>query len=82
VRCREANVQSLRRSSYLPDSVEHQAGQGRRRGLCDPTTDARQPPVALTDPPLKLLLLDRPGRGGSFNHLGVEVSDTDAVEAE
>jgi catechol 2,3-dioxygenase-like lactoylglutathione lyase family enzyme len=37
---------------------------------------------ALTDPPLKLVLLERPGQGGSLNHLGVEVSDTGAVEAE
>src|SRR5438067_8916949 len=37
---------------------------------------------ALTEPPLKLVLLERPGLGGSLNHLGVEVADTDAVEAE
>ena len=28
------------------------------------------------------MLLDRPGQGGSFNHLGVEVSDTSTVGAE
>ena len=37
---------------------------------------------ALADPPLKLVLLENPGQGGSLNHLGVEVPDTDAVEAE
>src|SRR5437763_9274964 len=37
---------------------------------------------ALTEPPLKLVLLERPGLGGSLNHLGVEVADTDAVKAE
>ena len=37
---------------------------------------------AITEPPLKLVLLENPGRGGSLNHLGVEVSDVDMVEAE
>ena len=37
---------------------------------------------AIADPPLKLVLLENPGHGGSLNHLGVEVPDTDAVEAE
>ena len=37
---------------------------------------------AITDPPLKLVLLENPGQGGSINHLGVEVSDTGAVGAE
>jgi catechol 2,3-dioxygenase-like lactoylglutathione lyase family enzyme len=37
---------------------------------------------AITEPPLKLVLLENPGQGGSLNHLGVEVADTDAVEAE
>jgi catechol 2,3-dioxygenase-like lactoylglutathione lyase family enzyme len=37
---------------------------------------------AITEPPLKLVLLENPGQGGSLNHLGVEVSDTDTVDAE
>jgi catechol 2,3-dioxygenase-like lactoylglutathione lyase family enzyme len=37
---------------------------------------------AVAEPPLKLVLLENPGRGGSINHLGVEVADTDAVDAE
>lgn len=37
---------------------------------------------AIAEPPLKLVLLENPGRGGSLNHLGVEVADTGAVEAE
>jgi catechol 2,3-dioxygenase-like lactoylglutathione lyase family enzyme len=36
---------------------------------------------AIAEPPLKLVLLENPGRGGSLNHLGIEVSDTDAVDA-
>ena len=37
---------------------------------------------AVAEPPLKLILMENPGQGGSLNHLGVEVADTDAVEAE
>ncbi len=37
---------------------------------------------AVADPPLKLVLLENPGQGGSLNHLGVEVPGTGAVEAE
>jgi catechol 2,3-dioxygenase-like lactoylglutathione lyase family enzyme len=36
---------------------------------------------AIADPPLKLVLLENRGHGGSLNHLGVEVPDTDAVDA-
>lgn len=37
---------------------------------------------AITDPPLKLVLLENPGQGGTLNHLGVEVASPDAVRAE
>ena len=37
---------------------------------------------AVAEPPLKLVLLENPGQGGSLNHLGVEVADTETVEAE
>jgi catechol 2,3-dioxygenase-like lactoylglutathione lyase family enzyme len=37
---------------------------------------------ALAEPPLKLVLLENPGQGGTLNHLGVEVKDTGTVEAE
>ena len=37
---------------------------------------------AITEPPLKLVLLENPGQGGTLNHLGVEVEDTATVEAE
>ncbi len=37
---------------------------------------------AITEPPLKLVLLEHPGDGGTLNHLGVEVSDVDTVDAE
>ena len=34
---------------------------------------------AIAEPPLKLVLLENPGKGGSLNHLGVEVETTTAV---
>jgi catechol 2,3-dioxygenase-like lactoylglutathione lyase family enzyme len=50
------------------------------------TTPAKTRPgyanFAVADPPLKLVLIENPGHGGSLNHLGVEVADTDQVDAE
>ncbi|MGW5138379.1 ArsI/CadI family heavy metal resistance metalloenzyme [Nocardia beijingensis] len=37
---------------------------------------------AVTEPPLKLVLIENPGHGGSVNHLGVEVEDSEKVHAE
>jgi len=37
---------------------------------------------AIAEPPLKLVLIENPGHGGSINHLGVEVDGTAAVDAE
>jgi len=37
---------------------------------------------AVAQPPLKLILIENQGQGGSINHLGVEVADTDAVDSE
>jgi catechol 2,3-dioxygenase-like lactoylglutathione lyase family enzyme len=37
---------------------------------------------AIVEPPLKLVLLENPGKGGTINHLGVEVESSDAVHAE
>jgi catechol 2,3-dioxygenase-like lactoylglutathione lyase family enzyme len=37
---------------------------------------------AITEPPLKLVLIEGEGQGGTLNHLGVEVAGTDAVDAE
>jgi catechol 2,3-dioxygenase-like lactoylglutathione lyase family enzyme len=36
---------------------------------------------AVADPPVKLVLIENPGRGGTLNHLGVEVADTAEVDA-
>ncbi|ORA13444.1 ArsI/CadI family heavy metal resistance metalloenzyme [Mycobacterium arosiense] len=37
---------------------------------------------AVDEPPLKLVLLENPGHGGSLNHLGVEVTSSDAVHTQ
>ena len=37
---------------------------------------------AVTEPPLKLVLLENPGQGGTLNHLGIEVPDIGTVDAE
>ena len=36
---------------------------------------------AVAEPPLKLVLIENPGQGGTLNHLGVEVADTATVDA-
>ena len=50
------------------------------------TTPAKRKPgyanFAVAEPPLKLVLIENPGHGGSINHLGVEVGTTAIVEAE
>jgi catechol 2,3-dioxygenase-like lactoylglutathione lyase family enzyme len=37
---------------------------------------------AIANPPLKLVLLENPGQGGTLNHLGIEVESPDMVDAE
>ena len=37
---------------------------------------------AIADPPLKLVLLENPGQGGTLNHLGVEVESSEQVHTE
>jgi len=36
----------------------------------------------IADPPLKLVLLENAGSGGSLNHLGIEVESSEVVHAE
>jgi predicted enzyme related to lactoylglutathione lyase len=36
---------------------------------------------AIAEPPLKLVLIETKGDGGTLNHLGVEVATTDDVDA-
>ena len=37
---------------------------------------------AVVEPPLKLVLIENPGQGGSVNHLGVEVESSEQVHSE
>jgi catechol 2,3-dioxygenase-like lactoylglutathione lyase family enzyme len=37
---------------------------------------------AIAEPPLKLVLVENPGHGGTLNHLGVEVESTEEVHEE
>ncbi|RVW02599.1 ArsI/CadI family heavy metal resistance metalloenzyme [Rhodococcus spongiicola] len=37
---------------------------------------------AIAEPPLKLVLFENPGKGGTVNHLGVEVESSEEVHAE
>jgi lactoylglutathione lyase len=37
---------------------------------------------AIAEPPLKLVLVENPGRGGTLNHLGVEVESSEEVHEE
>jgi lactoylglutathione lyase len=37
---------------------------------------------AIADPALKLVLLENPGKGGTLNHLGVEVQSSETVHTE
>lgn len=37
---------------------------------------------AVAEPPLKLVLLENPGKGGTLNHLGVEVQSSEQVHGE
>lgn len=50
------------------------------------TTPAKVKPgyanFAVADPPVKLVLLENPGHGGTINHLGVEVDSSETVHRE
>ena len=50
------------------------------------TTPAKVRPgyanFAVAFPPLKLVLLENPGKGGTINHLGIEVTDSAKVHGE
>ncbi|MCM6772377.1 VOC family protein [Nocardia sp. CDC159] len=37
---------------------------------------------AIAEPPLKLVLIENPGRGGGINHLGIEVESSEQVHGE
>ncbi len=56
----------------LLQAVQHRAGQ-RKPGYAN---------FAIAEPPLKLVLLENPGNGGTLNHLGVEVQSSEKVHEE
>lgn len=64
------------------DDLDHAVDFYRRLFATPP--HKRRPGYAnfeVADPPLKLVLLERPGAGGALNHLGVEVATTGEVRA-
>lgn len=65
------NVDSLDEAVAFYTAARYRAGQA-SAGLRD----------AVASSPLKLVLLENPGKGGTLNHLGVEVADTATVHAE
>jgi len=63
----------------------HRAVRGLLRKLFGTEPAKRRPGYAnfaIAEPPLKLVLLEDRGQGGSLNHLGIEVADTDMIDAE
>ena len=60
------------------DRLLHRASSAPSRPRSSPATPTSPSPSR----PLKLVLIENPGHGGSLNHLGVEVADTDTVDAE
>jgi catechol 2,3-dioxygenase-like lactoylglutathione lyase family enzyme len=79
---REAVVSRVQLALNVDDLAESIAFYTRLFG----TGPAKQRPgyanFAIAEPPLKLILMENPGQGGSLNHLGVEVADTGTVDAE
>jgi catechol 2,3-dioxygenase-like lactoylglutathione lyase family enzyme len=67
------NVDDLERSVAFYSTLLGAEPAKRRPGYAN---------FAVTQPPLKLVLIERPGQGGSLNHLGIEVADTDSVDTE
>ncbi len=54
---------------------------GRLFGTAPAKVRAGYANFAVAEPPLKLVLIEKPGAGGTLNHLGVEVAETADVEA-
>ncbi len=75
----------ISRASAHPQRRRHRPGGHVLRPAGRYRADQRRPGYAnfaIAEPPLKLVLLENAGQGGSLDHLGVEVPDTDTVEAE
>lgn len=73
-----SRVQLALNVDNLDDAVDYY----RRLFNTEPAVKPGYANFAVAEPPMKLILMENPGRGGSINHLGVEVSDVETVESE
>jgi catechol 2,3-dioxygenase-like lactoylglutathione lyase family enzyme len=67
------NVEDLDQAIMFYSKLFHAEPAKRKPGYAN---------FAIADPPLKLVLLENPGQGGTLNHLGVEVESSEVVHAE
>jgi catechol 2,3-dioxygenase-like lactoylglutathione lyase family enzyme len=67
------NVEDLDQAITFYSKLFHAEPAKRKAGYAN---------FAIADPSLKLVLLENPGRGGTLNHLGVEVESREDVHAE
>jgi catechol 2,3-dioxygenase-like lactoylglutathione lyase family enzyme len=67
------NVEDLDKAIMFYSTLFHAEPAKRKPGYAN---------FAIADPPLKLVLLQNPGEGGTLNHLGVEVESSEVVRAE
>lgn len=67
------NVEDLDQAIMFYSKLFHAEPAKRKPGYAN---------FAIADPPLKLVLLENPGEGGTLNHLGVEVESSEVVHAE
>jgi Glyoxalase/Bleomycin resistance protein/Dioxygenase superfamily len=67
------NVEDLDKAIMFYSKLFHAEPAKRKPGYAN---------FAIADPPLKLVLLQNPGEGGTLNHLGVEVESSEVVRAE
>ncbi|MFZ0906042.1 MAG: ArsI/CadI family heavy metal resistance metalloenzyme [Mycobacterium sp.] len=67
------NVENLDQAIMFYSKLFHAEPAKRKPGYAN---------FAIADPPLKLVLLENPGQGGTLNHLGVEVESSEVVHAE
>jgi catechol 2,3-dioxygenase-like lactoylglutathione lyase family enzyme len=67
------NVEDLAQAITFYSKLFHTEPTKRKPGYAN---------FVIADPPVKLVLLENPGHGGTLNHLGVEVDSSEIVHAE
>jgi catechol 2,3-dioxygenase-like lactoylglutathione lyase family enzyme len=67
------NVEDLAQAITFYSKLFHTEPTKRKPGYAN---------FVIADPPVKLVLLENPGQGGTLNHLGVEVDSSEIVHAE